>query len=271
MNRIPALLKFRSIIYAYYGRHGRDLPWRKTVDPYIVLVSEIMLQQTQVERVLPKFKLFLQTFPTIQLFATASPAAVLRVWSGLGYNRRALHLHKAAQQIVSDFSGSVPSSYESLRRLPGIGPYTANAILAFAFNRPVLVIDTNIRRVYLHFFFREKQGVGDAEFLPIMQKTLDAKNPRRWFNALMDYGAMLGREHANSNRRSKHYVKQSSFTGSTRQIRGKILKLLLFRPHTSAQMKEIIEDSRLEAILADLEREGFVERNDKEYAIRSSA
>jgi A/G-specific adenine glycosylase len=271
MNRNPALLKFRSIIYAYYGRHGRDLPWRKTVDPYIVLVSEIMLQQTQVDRVLPKFKLFLQTFPTIQLFAKASPAAVLRVWSGLGYNRRALHLHKAAQQIVSDFYGSVPSSYESLRRLPGIGPYTANAILAFAFNRPVLVIDTNIRRVYLHFFFREKQAVGDAELVPIMRKTLDAKNPRRWFNALMDYGAMLGREYANSNRRSKHYVKQSSFTGSTRQIRGKILKLLLFRPHTSAQMKEIIEDSRLEAILADLEREGFVERNDKEYAIRSSA
>jgi A/G-specific adenine glycosylase len=269
MNKSSLAIKFRSTIYAYCGRRGRDLPWRKTNDPYRILVSEFMLQQTQVDRVLPKYALFLKTFPTLKVLAHASPAAVLQVWSGLGYNRRALYLYRSAQKILTDFSGSIPSTYENLRQLPGVGPYTVNAILVFAFNRPVPVLDTNIRRVYIHFFFEGKDSVDDAELLPIMQGTLDAENPRRWFNALMDYGAMLGRKDPHINRRSKHYAKQSRFEGSGRQIRGKILKVLLARAHTLAELRKTITVTRLETILADLQQEGFVERRKRKYALRS--
>jgi len=264
------MVKFRSTIYAYYGRRGRDLPWRNTTDPYPIFVSEIMLQQTQVDRVLPKYRLFLERFPTLKVLAHAPQAAVLQVWSGLGYNRRALHLHGSAQKILSDFSGTIPCTYDSLRQLPGVGPYTANAILVFAYNKPALVIDTNIRRVYLHFFFKGRDAVDDAELLPVMQETLDAENPRRWFNALMDYGAMLGTKQPLINRRSKHYVKQSRFEGSDRQIRGKILKALLFRARTLTELQETVSDMRLEIILNDLQREGFVEGRKGTYAIRSS-
>lgn len=262
--------KFRSTIYAYYGRQGRDLPWRNTTDPYPIFVSEIMLQQTQVDRVLPKYRLFLEAFPRLEILAEASPTAVLQIWSGLGYNRRALQLHGSAQKILSDFSGIIPSTYDGLRQLPGVGPYTANAILVFAYNQPHLVIDTNIRRVYLHFFFKKKESVSDAELLPIMLKTLDTKNPRRWFNALMDYGTMLGKKQPNINRKSKHYMKQSRFEGSDRQIRGKIVKALLSRAHTFMELQETVPDTRLKTILADLQREGFVEVRKTRYAIRSS-
>lgn len=263
------MVKFRSAIYAYYGLHGRDLPWRKTTDPYPVFVSEIMLQQTQVDRVLPKYRLFLEAFPTLEMLARSSPAAVLHVWSGLGYNRRALHLHGSAQKILCDFSGMIPSTYDGLRQLPGVGPYTANAILAFAYNQPALVIDTNIRRVYLHFFFEGKDAVDDAEILPIVRKTLDAENPRRWFNALMDYGAMLGTEAPHINRRSKHYVKQPRFEGSDRQIRGKIIKALLTRARTLSELTGAVPDTRLEKTLADLQREGFLDRKGERYGLRS--
>jgi len=264
------MIKFRSTIYAYYGRYGRDLPWRNTTNPYPIFVSEIMLQQTQVDRVLPKYRLFLEAFPSLEMLAEASPAAVLQVWSGLGYNRRALQIHRSAQRILSDFSGTIPSTYEGLRQLPGVGSYTANAILVFAYNQPQLVIDTNIRRVYLHFFFQRRDSVDDAELLPIMQKTLDAENPRRWFNALMDFGAMLGKKQPHVNRKSKHYVKQSRFEGSDRQIRGKILKALLSRAHTLMELQETVPDRRLKTILADLQREGFVQARKTRYTIRPS-
>ena len=265
------MMKFRSTIYAYYGRHGRNLPWRNTSDPYPIFISEIMLQQTQVDRVLPKYRLFLERFPTIPVLAQASPAAVLQVWSGLGYNRRALQLHRSAQMIMTDFAGIIPRTPDKLQQLPGVGPYTANAIMVFAYNQPVLVIDTNIRRVYLHFFFEQRNAVHDAELLPVMQETLDQENPRRWFNALMDYGAMLGAKQPHINRRSKHYAKQSRFEGSDRQIRGKILKLLLSGVFTLAELKRSIADTRVETILGDLQREGFVDGRNEKYGIRSSS
>ena len=263
------MVKFRSTIYAYYALHGRDLPWRNTTDPYPIVVSEIMLQQTQVDRVLPKYRFFLETFPTLKVLAHASPAAVLQVWSGLGYNRRALHLHRSAQKILTDFSGTIPTTYNGLRQLPGVGPYTANAILVFAYNQPALVLDTNIRRVYLHFFFKGRNSVADTELLPLLRETLDKENPRRWFNALMDYGAMLGREDPRINRRSKHYAKQSRFEGSDRQVRGKILKALLTRAQTLTELQKTVSDGRLETILVDLQQEGFVEGRNRKYAIRS--
>jgi A/G-specific adenine glycosylase len=260
---------FRSAIYGYYRRHKRDLPWRKTSNPYHILVSEFMLQQTQVDRVLPKYGLFLETFPTLKALAHASPAAVLGVWSGLGYNRRALFLQRAALKIISEFSGKVPATSEGLRQLPGVGFYTANAILVFAYNKPVPVLDTNIRRVYIHFFFEGRNAVGDGELLPLIEETLDMKNPRRWFDALMDYGAMLGREDRALNKRSRSYARQSRFEGSDRQVRGRILKALLGKSRTFRELQETVPDTRLETILVDLQREGFLERKDRKYAIRS--
>ncbi len=260
---------FRGTIYAYYRNHKRDLPWRKTSDPYHILVSEFMLQQTQVDRVLPKYGLFLEAFPTLKGLAHASSAAVLRVWSGLGYNRRALFLQRSAERIVSDFSGRVPATYDGLRQLPGVGFYTANAILVFAYNRPAPVLDTNIRRVYIHFFFEGKNAVDDAALFPLIEETLDTENPRRWFDALMDYGAMLGKEDRALNTRSRHYARQSRFEGSDRQIRGRILKALLEQSHTFRELRESVPDARLETILADLQREGFLEKKNRKYAIRS--
>jgi A/G-specific adenine glycosylase len=260
---------FRTVIYEYYRRHKRDLPWRKTSDPYHVLVSEFMLQQTQADRVLPKYTLFLEAFPHVQALAHASSADVLRLWSGLGYNRRALFLHGSALKIVSDFSGRVPTTYDALRQLPGVGSYTANAILVFAYNQPALVLDTNIRRVYIHFFFEEKNSVHDSELFPLMEETLDTGNPRRWFNALMDYGAMLGKVNPALNKRSKHYGRQSRFEGSKRQIRGGIVRTLLARPFTFPELERIVSDARLEAVLGDLQREGFIEKKNNKYVIRS--
>lgn len=183
-----------------------------------------MLQQTQTDRVVPKYKAFLAAFPTLAALAAADSVTVLQYWQGLGYNRRGLNLQRAAQEIMSRFSGQVPTAEQDLRSLPGIGPYTAAAIRAFAFNMPAVVIETNIRRAYLHHFFADQEGVPDKELLPVIDRTMDRKNPRQWYQALMDYGAYLGRTLPNPNRRSKHYSKQSKFEGSRRQLRGEIVR-----------------------------------------------
>lgn len=183
-----------------------------------------MLQQTQTDRVVPKYEAFLAAFPTLAALAAADSVTVLQYWQGLGYNRRGLNLQRAAQEIMSRFSGQVPTAEQDLRSLPGIGPYTAAAIRAFAFNMPAVVIETNIRRAYLHHFFADQEGVPDKELLPVIDRTMDRKNPRQWYQALMDYGAYLGRTLPNPNRRSKHYSKQSKFEGSRRQLRGEIVR-----------------------------------------------
>src|SRR3989338_11480528 len=135
--------KIQQKILSWYKKNKRDLPWRKTTDPYAILVSEMMLQQTQVDRVLSKYKAWLQEFPTMQHLARAPPAVVLRCWSGLGYNRRALHLQKAAQIIVEKYHGEFPQTSELLRALPGIGPYTSHSLLIFAYNQDEVTVDTN--------------------------------------------------------------------------------------------------------------------------------
>lgn len=219
--------QFRKEVKAHFDTHGRDLPWRRTRDPYAILVSEIMLQQTQVERVIPKYFLFLKTFPTIQDLARASLGDVLRLWSGLGYNRRAKLLYVCAKEVMGKYAGALPKEYSELLSLPGIGPYTAGAITAFAYNKPLVMIETNIRAVYLHCFFRDKEDVSDRELLPLIEKTLDRKNPRLWYNMLMDYGSFIKHRYGNPNRKSTHHVVQKKFKGSNRQIRGKILHLLV--------------------------------------------
>lgn len=268
LRRITA---FRKLIWEYYHTHGRDLPWRRTPDPYRILVSEFMLKQTQVERVIPKYRAFLKDFPSFAALDCASLAEVLAAWQGLGYNRRALMLKKLAVRVIRDYKGKLPADPELLDELPGIGRGTAGAIAVFAFQVPMPFIETNIRRVYLHFFFPTQRDVPDVDVLDLIGQTLDAKSPRGWYYALMDYGAMLGRrEKANPNRRSKHYAKQSRFEGSDRQLRGSILRIMLggrgFSPAEVAQ-KTAQQKARSEKILAGLEHDGFLKSVKGKYRI----
>ncbi|MBM3261476.1 A/G-specific adenine glycosylase [Candidatus Kaiserbacteria bacterium] len=236
--------QFRTAVWSYYRTHGRhDLPWRRTRNPYKILVSEVMLQQTQIPRVLVKYKEFLKEFPTVRSLAQAPLSDVLRVWSGMGYNRRAKYLRAAAIEIVEKYGGRVPRTAVALRSIAGIGPYTASAILVFAFNLPDTMIETNIRAAFLHHFVSEakecaglactsmcKPGlhtlkpVHDRDILPLITEAAEGQDPREWHWALMDYGSHIKKLHGNPARKSAHYAKQSKFEGSLRQVRGAILR-----------------------------------------------
>lgn len=264
---------FQNFIYRYYEGFGRhQLPWRTIVTPYRVLVSEIMLQQTQVDRVIPKYLAFLEQFPTADALATASISDVIKAWQGLGYNRRVLNLQKAAQKIVSDFQGKLPTDTTELLSLPGIGPYTAAALQAFAFNQPSVVIETNIRTVFIYHFFPNHSVVQDIELLSLIEETLDWENPRKWYSALMDYGTYLKSVFPNPTRKSNLYSKQSKLEGSNRQVRGLILKALsqeksLSLPKLSSVLK--IEPYRIEKAANQLIKEGFVEYQAKKLTLKS--
>jgi A/G-specific adenine glycosylase len=259
---------FKKIVWAHYKKHGRALPWRETRDAYKILVSEIMLQQTQVDRVLPKYTSFLKKFPTFKKLAAASTADVIREWQGLGYNRRALNLKRAAQAVVTDHSGKLPAVYRELVELPGVGPYTAGALLAFVHDIPHPVIETNIRSVYIHHFFPTKK-VSDKELIEVVAATLDAKNPREWYYALMDYGAHLKKTVGNVSRASVHYKKQTTFKGSNRELRGMILRELMKGAKTDTQLlaatkRPLIEMRRA---LQTLSREGLVEERGGRFRV----
>lgn len=226
----PLLAAFRAAVLDYYQEYGRDLPWRRTRDPYRILVSEVMLQQTQVTRVLGKYDRFIAAFPDVCALGAAPTAVVLRTWQGLGYNRRALALHQSAQIIVAEHQGLVPRSLSGLRSLPGIGPATAGAIGVFAYDLPLPFIETNIRSAFLHFFFQGCNAVPDADILPLVALTLDHDNPRDWYYALMDYGVWVKKTHHNPSRRSMHHTTQPAFAGSRRQLRAQILRVLLLHP-----------------------------------------
>lgn len=265
-----AVQAFQEKIHAFYDAEGRDLPWRKRVNPYRVLVSEIMLQQTQVERVIGKYREFLAAFPDFTALAAAGNAKLLRLWSGMGYNRRALALKALARQVMSEHRGRLPSDPALLLTLPGIGAYTAGAVCAFAFNLPVVFMDTNIRRVYIHEFFQDREDIHDSELIPFVEQTLDRDNPRKWYNALMDYGAMLKQKHANPNRRSAHYTRQSPFANSNRQVRGAILKALVAGAALSAA--QIVkqagrEPERVKMNLGRLVEEGFIRKKGRLYSL----
>lgn len=273
--------KFKKEIFSVYRKNKRDhLPWRKTHNPYHILVSEIMLQQTQVERVIPKYKAFIKRFGTVKKLADASQSEVLSLWQGLGYNRRALFLKKCAEEIVSSYKGIFPKDYHTLLTLKGIGQSTAGAVLNFAYNIPTPFIETNIRAIYLHYFFKDSSNISDIQILSLVQETIDTKNPREWFYALYDYGtllkAQLGKRKSDLHKKSKGYVKQSKFDGSDRQIRGQIVKVLL--ELKSAHIRElqakstILQNTKTEKIYSILQRlseEGFIEIKKKgtEFAI----
>ncbi|HXW99106.1 MAG TPA: A/G-specific adenine glycosylase, partial [Methanomicrobiales archaeon] len=248
--------RFQKLISLFYATRGRDLPWRRTTDPYCILVSEFMLQQTQVARVLDKYPGFLARFPDVATLAAAPKQEVLRAWQGLGYNRRALALLETARAVVERYQGSIPLDKSSLDSLPGIGNATAGAIVVFSTNRPEVFIETNIRRVYIHLFFPDSPKVSDREIEPLLEKTLVRKNPRGFYYALMDYGVFLKKTRANPNMRSATYTRQGPFQGSDRQVRGTILRLLLARGEIGRDELRTqipVDSSRLDRILDGLE------------------
>ena len=246
----------RDKIWEYYRDNARDLPWRDDPTPYQVLVSEVMLQQTQVSRVRVKYAEWMRAFPTLESLAAASVAEVIAAWQGLGYNRRGLWLLRAAQQIVNKFGGVLPRDPALLVTLPGIGPNTAGSMAAFAYNEPVVFIETNIRRVFIHEFFGDGDGIDDKELLPLIEAALDREEPRQWYYALMDYGSWLVKQVPNPNRRSKHHAVQSKFAGSPRQVRGEILRQVLLGPLGRDEMKAI--DERAPKLADQLASEGFL-------------
>ncbi len=263
--------QFQKTIYSYYCAHRRDFPWRNTTDPYRIFVSEVMLQQTQAERVVPKYEAFIKKFPNFKKLSQAPTREVLSAWQGLGYNRRALALQKSAQIVVENYKGTLPDAPLVLDALPGIGVHTAGSIAAFAYNHPSVFIETNIRSVFIHFFFNDRGDVSDKELVPLVEKMLDQDNPREWYFALMDYGVMLKKTLGNPSRRSKHHAKQSKFIGSRRQVRGQILKLLLahLKGLTSVAIKKQIGDSEheIEEIIGELYQERFIVKNRNKWII----
>jgi A/G-specific adenine glycosylase len=262
--------EFRDIIYAFYEKEGRVFPWRDDTGPWGVLVSEFMLQQTQTERVLRYWKRWMELWPAPEDLAAASPEAVLREWSGLGYNRRAKYLHSSAKIIAEEYRGRVPQTPEALRKLPGIGGYCSGAIACFGYNYPAVFIETNIRAAVIHFFFPDRAAVSDGEIRPVLEEALDRENPRRWYYALMDYGAALKKITANPNRKSAHYAKQSRFEGSFRQKRGRLVKALAFNGPASVETlarRTGIEEGEIYRVMTALEKDLLVAEKEGVYRI----
>lgn len=218
-----------------------------------------MLQQTQVARVVPKFEAFIAAFPDFEALAAASLADVLKLWSGLGYNRRAKYLHAAAQRVVEVYGGGSPADYEQLKKLPGIGPGTAGAIMVYAFNQPVVFIETNVRTVYFHYFFGDEEKVSDAQLMPLIEATVDRENPREFYWALMDYGSWLKQNTPKRISQSAHYKKQSAFKGSVREVRGQIVRVLGQGDLTEEALKAgVTFDERFVLALEGLIKDGLV-------------
>ncbi|AHC15351.1 A/G-specific adenine glycosylase [Salinispira pacifica] len=288
---------FQNRILELYHEQGRQMPWREDTSPYSIFLSELMLQQTQVARVKEYYEKFLKLYPDFRSLAEAPLPELLSNWKGLGYNRRAKFMREAARMLCRDYAGRLPADPDELRKLPGIGPNTAGSISAFAFNLPVVFIETNIRRVMIHEFFQEQDGgaagppgntyglkepasgfaeshpgsdnkVHDREIMPVIEQTLFRENPRVWYWALMDFGVELKRKQGNANRRSAHYTRQSPFEGSLRQLRSGILHFLNENgptlqegiiSHVSTHLGTYGHGrERIESSLRELEREGFI-------------
>lgn len=251
---------FQEIVWDKGRELFRPMPWRDDTRPYYVLVSEIMLQQTQVERVKVKFAEFITKFPTISDLAHAGLDEVLKSWSGLGYNRRAKFLHEAAKMVISEYGGEFPSTDAALQKLPGVGVNTAGAILAYSFNQPAVFIETNIRTVYFYHLFSGQEMISDKELKVLVEQTVDTEHPREWYWALMDYGSHLKRNGVGLNAVSKHYKKQSPLKGSVREVRGQILKALAEKDFVrEALADELSADERFESALAGLVKDGLVQ------------
>jgi A/G-specific adenine glycosylase len=251
----------------------RDLPWRFVSDPFVVLASEILLQQTQVNRVLRFWNRWMAMFPTMDALASASTSDVLECWQGMGYNRRALAFKRTAEICSEHHEGRLPRTYEELLGLPGIGPATAAGVCVFAYEQPQVYLETNVRTVFLHHFFAERDQVSDREIIPLVEATCDRADPRRWYYALLDYGSHLKRVLPNPSRRSRHHTRQSTFEGSVRQKRAELLRLVLAQPGSGADDLAVAlnqlersagratsDVAEVEALLMVLAQEGFLAR-----------
>ncbi|OGZ43964.1 MAG: hypothetical protein A3J55_00845 [Candidatus Ryanbacteria bacterium RIFCSPHIGHO2_02_FULL_45_17b] len=268
---------FQKIVWQWYRLHTPALPWRNTKNPYHIFVSEVMLQQTQIPRVLVKYPEFLKIFPTIKALAKAPLRRVLSVWHGMGYNRRGLYLLQSAQYIMEKYAGTIPKDIDTLKALPGIGHYSARAIACFAYGVCEPFIETNIRRVIIHEFFPKKKQVDDKDVLKVLTAVEPAQKTQEWYWALMDYGREALRHTPNANRKSKHYAKQSRFESSPRYVRAKIISYLL--ENKKATVEELRASLRTDGhlkhlslqavknILAGLEKEKLVTKTELFFGI----
>ncbi len=256
--------------------HYRELPWRHIDDAYAVLVSEVMLQQTQVSRVERYWERFLEAFPTLADLAAGSVAELLSLWQGLGYNRRALSLKKAAERVVAEHKGVLPDSFDALVKLPGIGPATAAGVLAFAYEKPAVYVETNVRAVFIHELFGDEMTVADADLVPYVADTADVGDPRSWYYGILDYGAALKKSGTNPTRKSTSYARQSPFEGSRRQKRAELVRIVLngggettrtqaralLDDFERAHNREAVADELFDSLVEELCREGFVSEQD---------
>ncbi|MGQ9548839.1 MAG: A/G-specific adenine glycosylase [Roseiflexus sp.] len=292
----PAFTDFHHALITWFDQAARDLPWRRTRDPYCIMVAEVMLQQTQVDRVLPKYEAFITRFPTLQALADAPTAEIIRMWSGLGYNRRAVNLQRAAREIVARFNGVFPRAVSVLVTLPGIGAYTAGAIACFAFEQDVAFLDTNIRRVLRRALTDPQTTVGDRDMLALAQAALPIGQSWRWNQALMELGSLICTADAPAcwrcplrdlccdyaaRRASDEYLEATSvrkriaerrerpFVGSNRYFRGRaIAALRALPPGTTLPLTELgpqvrpdytsNDEAWLVNLLNGLERDGLV-------------
>lgn len=269
MNEADSRAWFQELIWQKGRELYRDMPWRRDTRPYYVLVSELMLQQTQVARVIPKFEAFIRQFPDERSLADASLADVLRLWQGLGYNRRARFLQEAARMIVDEYEGEFPSDEAGLLTLPGVGKNTAGALLAYSFNYPSIFIETNIRTVYFHHFFEDQEAVSDKELHEVVARMVDHEHPREWYWALMDYGSWLKAQGVKNISRSRHYTKQSPLKGSLRETRGAILKELVHTGSFAIEdlKKHVAMDDRFDNALAGLIRDKLLAQQGSSIAL----
>lgn len=263
------ILEFQETIWQKGRELFREMPWRTDTRPYYVMVSEIMLQQTQVDRVVPKFEAFIERFPSFEDLSKASLAEVLQMWSGLGYNRRAKFLHEAAIKIMAEYGGVFPETGKELMSLPGIGVNTAGAMLAYSFNTPSIFIETNIRTVYFYHFFLGRDEVSDSELRAVVEATIDTELPREWYWALMDYGSHLKRQGIGQNNKSSHYKKQSPLKGSVREVRGQIIKLLTATDFDELALRlELLADERFEPAITSLQKEGLISKTGQTFHLK---
>lgn len=276
------LERFVALVWQRGDELYRDLPWRSTRDPYEVLVSEIMLQQTQVARVSRYWERFLAAFPTVDALAAAAVSDVLEAWQGLGYNRRALALKRAAGICAVQHAGRLPETYDELLALPGIGPATAAGVMSFAFGKPSVYIETNVRAVFLRELFPDREKVSDKELAPLVEDACPAQDApagrdvRMWYYALLDYGSHLKQAGQNPSRRSAHYTRQSAFEGSRRQKRAWVVRRVLAAPEgvsvatvlrdlneaERAAGRDAVDAELFASIIGDLVEEGFFGKED---------
>lgn len=275
--------QLREDLFAWYDEEKRELPWRDTTDPYSILVAEVMLQQTQVSRVIPKYEEFLDRFPTVQDLADAPLKDVLQMWDGLGFNRRAKFLHQSAQIIVDEYGGDIPRDVDALQELPGVGAYTAQAVLAFAFNKgKEPVFDTNVQRLLYRFHGHKT----DTELQAVHQDLFAEESPRKWNNAVMELGSQVcttgtpkcktcpWRQHCTAWEKKDfsepEKQTQSPFQGSWRQYRAKLLRLLMEGPHTRQELRDQLElpdEYDVDELLEELAGEDLIIKKNGEWQL----